>query len=121
MPGWRRHFLGANLWWTHEAWDRDEPHHLSEVLWQTKCRTVVALGREVQRELGITRGELLSTQRVRVDGIPLDVLLFPHPSGLCRTWNEPAARTAAAAALVRSLTPAGEIGESMRRHPSCTG
>lgn len=111
LPDWREHGVGANLWWTHEEWDTGAPHHLEQVVRQTGCRTAVALGREVQRALGLRHGEFFTFADAEFAGRHLRVLRFPHPSGLCHVWNEEENREAARAALIAA----------MRRHPSCTG
>lgn len=108
LPEWREQALGANLWWTHDDWDLGRPHHLQQILRDTRCRVVVALGRDVQRELGLKGAPPFFEWQ---DVGELRVMPFPHPSGLCRVWNEYESREAATAALQ----------EAMRRHPSCTG
>lgn len=104
MPGWREHLLGANAWWTHWEWhSRAHSSRVTQILEEARPRLVVALGREVQRELGVRSGPYFEEQVIPTHVGDVRVLLFPHPSGLCRVWNEPENREAATRSLERAL------------------
>ena len=61
---------------------------------------IVLLGAKVARAFGVPYAPF-STRR-SADG-STRVLVLPHPSGRCRVWNDPAARTRARRAVRRLL------------------
>lgn len=78
--------------------------------------TVVLLGRQVwdawRRVIpGRLPGKTWEPFRVHTDGVrDLTFVLFPHPSGLCRVWNDPGALSRARVVL-RLASP--ELSEVM--------
>ena len=84
---WRDQALGANVWWRSEDRDLPDMSHLTEVLDETECEIVVALGLLVA-DLLVKDPQMLETYEVDRDGRTLRVLVFPHPSGLNRFWND---------------------------------
>lgn len=107
MPQWRRHMSGANAWWTaYEYNSKTHCSHVPQILLETGAELVVTLGREVLREVAghpVDDWPFLEERAIDWRGRQIRVLPLPHPSGRCRFWNEPANRTAAGAALMRSL------------------
>lgn len=106
VPNWRDRALGANAWWTRSAHESGVvSSHVTDVLRQTGCAVVVALGREVARELGVRREEFYTWHVIDPwpDWHEIDVLLFPHPSGLNRHWNDDRNRRRGTAALTEAL------------------
>jgi hypothetical protein len=111
LPGWRDRLLGANAWWTHWDWDsRVVPSRVPQIVRETGAELAVALGREVHRELGVRGAPPFFEERLVElpwHPHPLRVLLLPHPSGLCRVWNEQDNRDAATASLTEALEALG--------------
>lgn len=96
---WPDQALGANVWWTPPPAES----HLAKILDETRCEVVVALGLFVAKQLGAERPELLQTQDVERDGRMIKVLVFPHPSGRSRFWNDVNNRVRAADLLKETL------------------
>jgi uracil-DNA glycosylase len=99
-PTWREHAISANLWWTKREFLTGKPSHIAQILRDTRCELIIALGREAARELG-AEGPFNTWYRIdRGPNLPpLQVLRFPHPSGLNRHWNSAANREAGARSL----------------------
>jgi len=84
---------------------------------------VVMLGRKVASAFGY-RGDFFGVVRPRevpgLQGKPEPTLVsLPHPSGLCRVWNDPAA-VGRARDLVRAVAPWvpwGEVWDGQELHP----
>lgn len=96
---WRDQAVGANLYWQRG----DTVGHLEQILHETRCEIVVALGIFAAEHLGIHEPKLLEEYDVEYGGVPLHVLAFPHPSGLNRYWNSVDNRILAADALKKTL------------------
>jgi mutator protein MutT len=97
------------------AWGPAKARHTVGQIWG-RCgpdETIVLLGRKVAGAFGL--GHLAPFTRqdvVQVDGGNLlRYVILPHPSGRCRTWNEPDAVERARALLrqVRPDVPWGEL------------
>lgn len=106
-PAWRERAIGANAWWTKRAYDRGEYSHVSQILEQTSCSIVVALGHETVRACGIMSGSLYTWGGYRSPHGWIDILRFPHPSGLNRHWNDPDNVRRAQIALAEVFTDEG--------------
>lgn len=88
VPDWRDRALGVNAWRTKGAYERREPSRVRQIVRDTGCSTVIALGRDVQRELGIYDAPHLTWVLTKVGSREISVLTLPHPSGLNRWWND---------------------------------
>lgn len=97
---WPDQAVGANVWWRPEDRDLPDKSHLNEVLKETQCKVVVALGHVVARHIGIETPRLLGVYDI---GVHINVLVFPHPSGVNRFWNDYNNRVRAADALKEAL------------------
>lgn len=102
-PGWRHRAIGANAWWTKRAYERGEPSHAGQIMWDTDCEIIVALGHAVQNELGLRPGRAYEWGTLQFNDRQVDVLRFPHPSGLNRHWNDPDNDRLATAALAEAF------------------
>jgi hypothetical protein len=67
-----------------ESWNDSEARELARKV-RRPGRRLVLLGRRVARIFGL--GGLEFFQRIEKDGVVF--FLLPHPSGLCRVWNDP--------------------------------
>ena len=76
MPDWRDHAVGANLWWYADDWINRREHHLEEILVETDCDVVVALGTFTHSALGMDK-EIGSLEK----GKKADVILI-HMRGV---------------------------------------
>lgn len=104
-PNWRNVAVGANAWWTWDAWMDDEPSHVDQILRETHCSVVVALGSRVVREFTGRQREPYTWFQSRIGGnVPVEVLAFPHPSGRNRHWNDPDNHRRATAALFEAFS-----------------
>lgn len=109
MPTWRDKALGVNAWTSHDGYHEGYESVVSQILRQTRCRVVVALGTTVQDELGLPGGSAYTWHTIERwsewynNDEPIDVLRFPHPSGLNRHWNDPENRRRGAQALHDAL------------------
>lgn len=92
VPDWRDRALGVNAWPSKRDYEAGRPSNVESILRQTQCEIIIALGREVTRWLSTPPGPFYSWQTLKraPDWRSIDVLLFPHPSGLNRHWNDPA-------------------------------
>lgn len=72
-------------------WDRLEAERRAEELRQPYGRYIL-LGAKVSRAFGLEYTPFSSALRVGyASGFTTSYLVLPHPSGLCRLWNEPGA------------------------------
>lgn len=99
VPDWRERACGANAWWTQAEHAIRAPSHVKQIIRETGCQTIVALGREVHRELSVKGGRWCTWRHIQHRGEAIRVLLLPHPSGLNRYWNSPENCRAAESAL----------------------
>lgn len=104
LPWWKDQAVGANAWWTKSEFTSARPSHIDQILDDTGCIVVIALGLEVQRELGVSEGPFYSWTIIEHDERNVHVLRFPHPSGLNRHWNKVGNRVVASDALADALT-----------------
>ena len=110
-PTWRVDATGANAWSTRAAYQAGEPSNVEQILRETRCRVIVALGREVQDELDVAKAAWFTTTAIRRGDRTIKVVRFPHPSGLNRFWNDPQNVVRARKELRRALwTPPYERG-----------
>jgi hypothetical protein len=100
---WPDQAVGANVWWKPEDRDLPDKSHLTEILDETGCVIVVTLGLVVAQHVGVKDPMLLETYDVMREDGPLRVLVFPHPSGVNRFWNDYHNRVRAADLLKETL------------------
>lgn len=67
------------------SWDPREAARSAEVVLRGPGRVVVGLGVRVRKALGVAD---LAVGQTRIAG-RVTVAALPHPSGLCRDWNDP--------------------------------
>lgn len=98
---WRQRALGANAWWQADDQVCDRPSHVQQILEETGCSVVVALGAFVQRELGLSpkTAVMFGSETIGHAGRDVLVIRFPHPSGRNRYWNSQRNREEAAQVL----------------------
>ena len=97
-----------------QQWDKAEARRVGHYVLQTLAgRTVVLLGKEVPRAMGLDDevGPLFWQHEQALDlNLPVHWLMMPHPSGRNRHWTQPGAREEAGAimrelALRKDLVP----------------
>lgn len=99
MPSWPENFQAWNAWWTPDEKD----NHIREIIELVEPNVIVAFGRRVEHALlggpykprpWLTKcGLVYSPDRM------IGVLVFPHPSGRNRFWNNYANRADATLAI----------------------
>lgn len=102
---WRDQALGANCWWFADDWINKRESKVEQILTETGCEIIVALGGFTQRELGLVSKTAVpfGWETVELYGADRRVLRFPHPSGRNRFWNWPQNRRDASDELRRAL------------------
>lgn len=99
---WRYQAIGANVWW--ESKDRDlvDMSHLEEIVTETECEVIVALGTVVAETIGIVPVSF-EWQDTELFGRSILAAMIPHPSGLNRFYNDVDNRILAADFLKEAL------------------
>jgi len=84
---WRDQALGANMWWEPKDRDLFDYSHLEEIVTETECEVIVALGVVVAEAIFIPP---ISFEWFETDlyGRRIRAAMIPHPSGLNRFYND---------------------------------
>lgn len=90
---WRDQAVGANVWWQPQDRDLPDMSHLDEIVNETECEIIVALGTVVA---ALLLGPKLDRRLLEWDEVhwstddgfrTIRVMPLPHPSGLNRFYN----------------------------------
>lgn len=104
-------FLRTNL--VEGAWDADRAESRAMAIMRESARgsRVIVLGTKVARAFKIIGGtKFFEVYHAYAGGQPRGQYLYlPHPSGLCRVWNEPGAVAKARAAVVKFAPELAEL------------
>lgn len=105
VPDWQDRASGLNAWPRATDWADGSPSAVKQILEQTECEVVIALGVFVQREMRMPKAAVpLETVTVTWPGREVRVLRFPHTSGRNRFWNTQSNIDRARAALEEALS-----------------
>lgn len=99
---WRDQAIGANMWWSPQDRDLTDMSHLEEIVTETKCEIIVALGAVVSEAIG---GKAVPFEWSELDlfGRKIRASMIPHPSGLNRFYNDVDNRVLAANFFKKAL------------------
>lgn len=84
---WRDQAIGANMWWSPQDRDLYDMSHLEEIVTETECEVIVALGTVVASAIGIPTISFEWFETVLFDR-KIRAGMIPHPSGLNRFYND---------------------------------
>lgn len=92
------------------SWDVRQARVRAKAIEDELRPVVVLLGRKVAKAFGMATREAFTLAACCSDS-PTKFVLLPHPSGLCREWNDPSAVTRARALLEFAApdVPWGEV------------
>lgn len=104
---WRDQAVGANVWWRLQDRDLISRSHLQEIIDETECEIIVALGTVIGQLLVDKDMKFFEWEDLHwsyVGGFRrIRVMTIPHPSGLNRFWNDVDNRVRASEALREAL------------------
>lgn len=90
MTAYLRSFVRRDLLTT-KKWSVPQARKAAGVVWaESKCAPLILLGTKVSAAFGLAYEPFTFVKRDAVVG-DRRILILPHPSGLCRAWDEPLA------------------------------